>query len=156
MASLLEQLGSALLSGEIEVVDLAAPLGPETPLIKLPPEIGKNTPMTLDTIVWIASMTKAITGAAAMQLVEKGKLSLDAPASSVVYDSSSRMPLATAKATTSGTARPPAATAARPASSPAWVPPLDVAWTTVRGRQPATSHCSASSANAIPGSPSSR
>ena len=25
-------------------VDLSAPLGPDTPLIKLPPEIGKNTP----------------------------------------------------------------------------------------------------------------
>ena len=36
--------------------------------------------MTLDTVVWIASMTKAITGAAAMQLVEQGKLDLDAPA----------------------------------------------------------------------------
>ena len=47
-------------------------------------EIGKNAPMTLDTIVWIASMTKAITATAAMQLVEKGKLSLDQPASSVV------------------------------------------------------------------------
>ena len=47
-------------------------------------EIEKNAPMTVDTIVWIASMTKAITGTAAMQLVEKGKLSLDAPASSVV------------------------------------------------------------------------
>ena len=32
-------------------------------------EIGKNAPMTVDTIVWIASMTKAITGTAAMQLV---------------------------------------------------------------------------------------
>ena len=38
-------------------------------------ELGKNAPMTVDTIVWIASMTKAITGTAAMQLVEKGKLS---------------------------------------------------------------------------------
>ena len=47
-------------------------------------EIGKNTPMTLDTVVWIASMTKAITAAAAMQLVEKGKLSLERPASEVV------------------------------------------------------------------------
>jgi methyl acetate hydrolase len=37
--------------------------------------------MTLDTVVWIASMTKAITGAGAMQLVEQGKLDLDAPAS---------------------------------------------------------------------------
>jgi CubicO group peptidase (beta-lactamase class C family) len=44
-------------------------------------ELGKDTPMTLDTVVWIASMTKAITATAAMQLVERGKLSLDAPAS---------------------------------------------------------------------------
>jgi isatin hydrolase len=40
----LNDLGSALLSGAVEVIDLTAPLGPETPLIKLPPEIGKNTP----------------------------------------------------------------------------------------------------------------
>src|SRR5919198_4798160 len=44
-------------------------------------EVGTNAPMTLDTVVWIASMTKAITATAAMQLVERGKLSLDAPAS---------------------------------------------------------------------------
>jgi methyl acetate hydrolase len=47
-------------------------------------ELGKDAPMTLDTVVWIASMTKAVTGAAAMQLVERGKLSLDRPASEVV------------------------------------------------------------------------
>ena len=41
-------------------------------------------PMTLDTVCWIASMTKAITGTAAMQLVERGELHLDAPASSVL------------------------------------------------------------------------
>ncbi len=41
-------------------------------------------PMTLDTVCWIASMTKAITGAAAMQLVERGRLHLEAPASSVL------------------------------------------------------------------------
>ena len=33
--------------------------------------------MTLDTVVWIASMTKAITATAAMQLVERGKLGLE-------------------------------------------------------------------------------
>ena len=33
-----------------------------------------------DTVCWIASMTKALTGTAAMQLVEQGKLSLDGPA----------------------------------------------------------------------------
>jgi CubicO group peptidase (beta-lactamase class C family) len=47
-------------------------------------EIGKNAPMTPDTVVWIASMTKAITATAAMQLVERGKLSLDRPAADVV------------------------------------------------------------------------
>ncbi len=40
----LDTLAKALLSGEVKVVDLSAPLGPDTPLIKLPPEIGKNTP----------------------------------------------------------------------------------------------------------------
>src|SRR3989442_1607264 len=44
-------------------------------------ELGKDAAMALDTVVWIASMTKAITAAAAMQLVERGKLALDAPAS---------------------------------------------------------------------------
>ena len=40
--------------------------------------------MTPDTVVWIASMTKAVTGAAAMQQVEQGKLGLDTPAKAVV------------------------------------------------------------------------
>lgn len=39
--------------------------------------------MTVDTVAWYASMTKAVTGAVAMQLVERGKLSLDAPAGKV-------------------------------------------------------------------------
>jgi len=38
--------------------------------------IGKS-PMTLDTVFWIASCTKMITGIACMQLVEQGKLALD-------------------------------------------------------------------------------
>ncbi len=49
-------------------------------------ELGKDAPMTMDTVVWIASMTKAVTGTAAMQLVENGKLTLDSPASDVVPD----------------------------------------------------------------------
>src|SRR6266568_6941778 len=40
--------------------------------------------MTPYTVVWIASMTKALTGTAAMQLVEQGKLALDTPAGEVV------------------------------------------------------------------------
>ena len=40
-------------------------------------DAASGAPMTADTVVWIASMTKAVTGACAMQLVEQGKLSLD-------------------------------------------------------------------------------
>lgn len=46
--------------------------------------LGTSVEMTPDTVVWIASMTKALTGTAAMQLVERGKLALDTPASDVV------------------------------------------------------------------------
>ena len=42
-------------------------------------ELGKDADMTLDTVFWIASMTKAVTSVAAMQLVEQGKLDLDRP-----------------------------------------------------------------------------
>ena len=47
---------------------------------------GAGDAMTPDTVGWIASMTKAFTGAAAMQLVEQGRLDLDAPASAVIPD----------------------------------------------------------------------
>ncbi len=40
--------------------------------------------MTADTVFWIASMTKAITSTAAMQLVERGKLALDRPVGDVL------------------------------------------------------------------------
>lgn len=40
----LSQLAELLLSGGVKVVDLAAVLGPDTPLIKLPPEIAVDTP----------------------------------------------------------------------------------------------------------------
>jgi methyl acetate hydrolase len=52
-------------------------------------ELGRDAAMSVDSVVWIASMTKAITGTAAMQLVERGKLSLDRPASEVVATLSS-------------------------------------------------------------------
>ena len=45
---------------------------------------ASGTPMTADTVVWIASMTKAVTGACAMQLVEQERLSLDAPIAAVL------------------------------------------------------------------------
>jgi CubicO group peptidase (beta-lactamase class C family) len=41
--------------------------------------LDESAPMTLDTVFRIASMTKAITSVAAMQLVEQGKLKLEEP-----------------------------------------------------------------------------
>ena len=42
--------------------------------------------MTADSVFWIASMTKAVTTAAGMQLVEQGKLSLDEPIGKLLPD----------------------------------------------------------------------
>lgn len=46
--------------------------------------LGTGVPMTADTVMWIASMTKPMAAAAAMQLVERGRLALDAPAREIV------------------------------------------------------------------------
>lgn len=46
--------------------------------------IDQPQPMTVDSVFRIASMTKAITAAAAMQMTEQGKLSLDQPAQEVL------------------------------------------------------------------------
>src|SRR3954464_3336825 len=49
-------------------------------------DLAKDDPMTADSVFWIASMTKAITSAACMQLVEQGKLSLDEPIGKLLPD----------------------------------------------------------------------
>jgi methyl acetate hydrolase len=49
-------------------------------------DLSKDDAMTTDSVFWIASMTKAITSAAGMQLVEQGKLSLDEPIGKVLPD----------------------------------------------------------------------
>ena len=49
-------------------------------------DLSKDAAMTLDSVFWIASMTKAITAAAAMQLVEQGRLSLEAPIGKLLPD----------------------------------------------------------------------
>jgi len=46
--------------------------------------VAQPQDMTLDTVFWIASMTKAVTTTAAMQMVEQGKLQLDQPAGEVI------------------------------------------------------------------------
>lgn len=47
-------------------------------------EHAEGKAMRPDTIVWIASMTKAVTGASVMQLVERGVIGLDQPAGDLV------------------------------------------------------------------------
>jgi CubicO group peptidase (beta-lactamase class C family) len=49
-------------------------------------DLSKDDAMTADSVFWIASMTKAITCAAGMQLVEQGKLSLDEPIGKLLPD----------------------------------------------------------------------
>ena len=46
--------------------------------------VDKPEPMTLDSVFRIASMTKAVTGTAAMQLVEEGRIGLDQPMGDVL------------------------------------------------------------------------
>jgi methyl acetate hydrolase len=46
--------------------------------------LDSGVDMTTDSVFWIASMTKAITSTAAMQMVEQGRLSLDAPIGDVL------------------------------------------------------------------------
>jgi len=44
-------------------------------------DLDTGTPMTTDTVFWIASMSKLVTITAALRLLEQGRLSLDEPAS---------------------------------------------------------------------------
>src|SRR5689334_7486984 len=48
--------------------------------------LDRDDRMTTDTVFAIFSTTKAITGTAALQLVEEGRLDLDAPAKTYVPD----------------------------------------------------------------------
>ena len=49
-------------------------------------DLTKDDAMTAESVFWIASMSKAITCAAGMQLVEQGKLSLDEPIGKLLPD----------------------------------------------------------------------
>jgi methyl acetate hydrolase len=46
--------------------------------------LGHGAAMSLDTVMWLASMTKPVVGVAAMQLVEQGKIGLDDPAAKIL------------------------------------------------------------------------
>jgi CubicO group peptidase (beta-lactamase class C family) len=67
-------------------------------------DLSRPDAMSLDSVFWIASMTKAITTAGAMQLVEQGKLSLEEPIGSVLPDLASPKVLEGFDATICGTA----------------------------------------------------
>jgi methyl acetate hydrolase len=47
-------------------------------------DMASGAAMTLDTVCWIASMTKTVTAVACMQLVEQGKLRLDQPMAEIL------------------------------------------------------------------------
>jgi methyl acetate hydrolase len=53
--------------------------------------LGNGVPMTTDTVFYLASMTKPITATCAMQLVEQGKLELDAPISKYVPETKQKL-----------------------------------------------------------------
>ncbi|MDB5379206.1 MAG: putative beta-lactamase [Rubritepida sp.] len=46
--------------------------------------LGSTEPMTIDTVFALASMTKAVTSVAAMQLVEEGRIGLDDPMAAIL------------------------------------------------------------------------
>jgi methyl acetate hydrolase len=69
--------------------------------------LATGTAMTPDTLFWIASMTKAITSVAAMQMVEQGKLSLDKPISDIVFELSAAQVLEGFDASGKPKLRPP-------------------------------------------------
>src|SRR5688500_11713567 len=47
-------------------------------------DLEKKTPMAEDSMFWIASMTKPVTGTAVMMMQEAGKLSVDDPVSKYI------------------------------------------------------------------------
>lgn len=77
-----------ILGGPVERGELigaaAAVVTPEGSFSGAAGQANLDMPMAADTVVWIASMTKPVTAVAAMQLVEQGKLDLDAPCGELV------------------------------------------------------------------------
>jgi methyl acetate hydrolase len=69
--------------------------------------LATGAAMTADTVFWIASMTKAVTSVAAIQMVEQGKLHLDKPISEVVPELSATQVLEGFDASGAPKLRPP-------------------------------------------------
>ena len=56
-------------------------------------DMRSGSKISADSVFWLLSMTKAITAAACMQLIEQGKLQLDQPASQILPELKSRQVL---------------------------------------------------------------
>ena len=82
MTAIDETLRDAVTAGEIPGIVAAATTASGTihAFAAGSGAVPDGAPMGMDTVFRIASMTKAITATAAMQMVEQGKLALDAPA----------------------------------------------------------------------------
>jgi methyl acetate hydrolase len=76
-------LGAAVARGDL-VGAAAAVVTPNGEFVGAAGRRDGGAAMTPDTILWIASMTKAVTAVAAMQLVEQGRLGLDDPCGRLV------------------------------------------------------------------------
>jgi CubicO group peptidase (beta-lactamase class C family) len=84
MQSELERiLGEAVAGGDL-IEAAAAVATPTGTFAAAAGQRSEGTEMTPDSIVWIASMTKAVTAVAAMQLVEQGRVALDQPCHELV------------------------------------------------------------------------
>ena len=83
-ASLDEAIASGQIPGAVAITGNAAGVISTSVSGVRDPQSG--VAMTADTCFQLASMTKAITSVAAMQLVERGKLSLDAPLADLLPD----------------------------------------------------------------------
>lgn len=81
-----ELLRDAVIAGDVPGVVAAVITDRETPYAAAHGARvrGEPGPMRLDTVMRIHSMTKPIVGAAAMQLVERGRIGLDDPAAKLI------------------------------------------------------------------------
>jgi methyl acetate hydrolase len=76
-------LGAAVARGDL-VGAAAAVVTPKGESVAAAGRRSEGAAMTPDTILWLASMTKAVTAVAAMQLVEQGRVGLDDPCGPLV------------------------------------------------------------------------
>lgn len=87
----LKTSSDALLRGAVDAGDVpgvvAAVTTPDSTIYEAAYGVrvqGQAAAMSQDTVMWIASMTKPVVGAAAMQLVEQGRIGLDDPAAKII------------------------------------------------------------------------